>query len=610
MSSVHAAMHKPVLRRFIRLSRGYLDGDQRWRARFQTLAMLLLGAAQVALAIRLNLWSADLFDALERHASDRFLYQVGIFAALILGIMIVNMLHLQVKRDLQLGWRAWLTGHVLQDWMADARHYQISLLPGDHDNPDARIADDIRVATEAAIDLVHSAFYCLLLLVSFFSILWALSGVVMLDLAGVMLPIHGHMVWLAFLYAGAGSVLAFLVGGQLMSVANSRQTTEADFRFALAGARENAEAIALVQREADERQRLKRLFDLLQTVWNEQTVGLRSLMLFSSAYSVLATMFPLLVASPRYLAGSITLGALMQTGQAFQQMTAALSWPVDNFARLAEWHASVERILALHDAVDDLQQQIARQGEAGIRVSATAGPALTIRDLAIASPAHGVLASGISAEIQPGERVLITGDSEVGMMLFKAVTGIWLWGSGAVELPDNASIVFMPARPYLPHDRLRTILAYPADAAALPDETCHAVLRKVGLPQLEGQLDAVEAWDHLLSPADQQRLACANLLLRRPQWIFLAHATEALEAPEELALLHMLFVELAGATILTLSHRAGLDALHSRKLYLERKGDRIISVHDEGLPLVSAPAAASRFGRVRRLLASIREGLS
>lgn len=610
MSSLRAAMPKPVLGRFLLLSRGYFSGDLKWRARIQLAVMLLLGVAQVALVIRLNLWNADLFDALERHASDRFLYQVGIFAALILGIMVVNMVHLQVKRNLQLGWREWLTSHVVQDWMAEAHHYQISLLPGSHDNPDARIADDIRIATEAAIDLVHSAFYCLLLLFSFFGILWSLSGVLHVTLQDVTIPVYGHMVWLAFLYAGAGSVLAFLVGGQLMAVANNRQTTEADFRFALAEARENAEAIALVQREPNERQRLQRLFKAIRTIWDEQTIGLRSLMLFSSAYSVLATMFPILVASPRYLAGTITLGALMQTGQAFQQMTAALSWPVDNFARLAEWHASVERVLALRDAVDNLKRQIALRGEGGIQISATAGPSLSIRDLAIASPMNGVLASGISAEIQPGERVLITGDSEVGLMLFKAVTGIWLWGSGTIELPDNATIVFMPARPYLPHETLRAILAYPAEAATLDDDACNTALRKVGLTQLEGRLDAVEAWDHLLSPAEQQRLACANLLLRRPQWIFLAHATEFLEAEDELALLQTLFTELPDATILTLSHHAGFDALHSRKLYLEREGGKLVTVHDEGLPQPAGSAEAGHFGRIRRLLASIREGLS
>lgn len=589
--------------RFASMSSGYWNGDGRWRARLYLAAMLLLGVLQVTLAVRLNVWSADLFDALEHRSSERFAQQVLLFASLVVAIMLVNALHLSAKRELQVGWREWLTRRVLGEWMADARHYQISLLPGNHDNPDGRIAEDIRIATEAAIDLAHSAFYCVLLFCSFAAILWSLSGTVTI----AEIEIDGHLVWLALLYAGIGSGLAFLVGGPLIHVADRRQTAEANFRFGLAEVRENAEAIALVQREARERIRLGGLFDVVRDLWNEQTVGLRRLMLFSSAYSAMAAMFPILVSSPRFLAGSITLGALMQTGQAFQQITAALSWPIDNFPRMAEWHASIERVLALQDAVSTLDGAEGKQKAGRIQVSAVAGPALTIRDLSIASPANGVLASGISAEVLPGDRVLIAGDSEVGQMLFKAVTGIWLWGSGVIELPDDTSILFLPRHPYIPPESLRAILAYPGRAEDAADEACRAVLAQVGLERLGDSLDVTENWLRVLGPADQQRLACANALFRQPRWIFMDHATEQLEDAEEMALLTRLFGALPQATILTISDRPDVDKLHTRKILLERLTGTAVTTRET---TVAQSFYAASGGRLRKLLATIKEGFA
>lgn len=595
-----------ALLRFTVFSAGYWSGEARWRARLLLAAMVGLGILQVVLAVRLNLWSADLFDALEHRSSDRFTEQVLVFAVLVCAIMLVNALHLTAKRGLQVGWREWLTRRVLGEWMAEARHYQISLLPGDHDNPDGRIAEDIRIATEAAIELAHSALYCIMLFFSFAAILWSLSGTITVGTGGWEAEIDGHLVWLALLYAGIGSGLAFIVGGPLINVADRRQTAEANFRFGLAEAREHAEAIAMVQREARERSRLLMLFDTIRKLWNEQTVGLRRLLLFSSAYGVMATMFPILVSSPRYLAGGITLGALMQTGQAFQQITAALSWPIDNFPRLAELHASVDRFLALSDATRMPGHSGGGHHRAGIQISAVDGPSLAIRDLTIASPSSTIFASGISAEIFPGDRVLIAGDREIGQMLFKAVTGIWIWGSGTIELPDDASIVFLPRHPYLPSESLRSILAYPRPAEEVDDETCRDSLAKVGLERLTGSLDRAEDWTRSLTPADQQRLACANMLIQRPKWIFMDHATEQLEDRDELALLGLIFSELPEATVITNGERQGLDQLHKRKITLERQAGTEVSTHETAVK----PPFHVFGGRFRKLLETIKEGFA
>lgn len=593
-----------ALLRFVIHSAGYWNGEGRWRSRLLLAAMVGLGMLLVALTVRVNLWSADLFNALERRSSERFTEQVLVFAVLVCAIMLVNALHLTAKRGLQIGWREWLTQRLLGEWMTQARHYQISLLPGDHDNPDGRIAEDIRIATEAAIDLAHSALYCLVLFFSFAAILWSLSGIITVGTGAWEMSIGGHLVWLALLYAAVGSGLAFIVGGPLINVADRRQTTEANLRFGLAEAREHAEAIAMVQREARERNRLMLLFGAARELWNEQTVGLRRLLLFSSAYSVMATVFPILVSSPRYLAGAITLGTLMQIGQAFQQITAALSWPIDNFPRLAEWHASVDRILALSDACEAAAS--GGGSREGIQVAAVQGPSLAIRDLTIASPSNGILASGISAEIFPGDKVLIAGDREIGQMLFKAVTGIWTWGSGRVELPDDATIVFLPRHPYMPAESLRSILAYPGPAEKADDATCCAILAKVGLERLAGSLDVAEDWQRSLTPAEQQRLACANMLIQRPRWIFMDHATEQLEDNDELALLTLIFAELPDATIITNGERQGLGQLHKRKIMLERQAGTGVAAREATV----VPPIHGFGGGLRKLLEAIKQGFA
>ena len=616
MSAPAEANTWQAIRRFMALSSGYWNGPFKLRARLQVAALILLSVLQVVLAVRLNLWNADLFDALERHSMTRFASQVGIFVALVFGIMLTNAAHLHIKRRLQFGWRQWLTQQVVQNWMAEARQYQVALLPGDHANPDGRIAEDIRISTEYAIELAHSGFYCLLLFGSFFGILWSLSGVLTIDLGAFSFPLPGHMVLLALLYAGAGSLLAFVVGGRLVAAANARQTAEQDFRFGLVQARENTEAIALARSEAGERRRLGSLFAIIHDSWNDQTTGLRRLMLFSSAYGVLASVFPILVASPRYLAGSITLGMLMQTAQAFQQMTAALSWPVDNFPRLAEWQASVERVLGLQTALENLRNSIGQAGMQagvqgggrGIAVVAAAGPALNIRDVSITSPGGVLLASGINGSIPPGERVLIGGDDQAGQLLFKAVAGIWLWGSGRIELPDNASMLFMPRHPYLPRDTLRAQIAYPDPAESIPAAAARDLLGKVGLGRLSDELDKLDDWSTRLKLADQQRIGCARLLYRRPGWAFMAEATAALEPPDEIRMFELILAELPQTTLLTLDHRPHLEHFHTRKLELECRADRAVVVHETSG--YAQPAQFQQPARLRRWMESIKQGLS
>ncbi|MBP0465249.1 ABC transporter ATP-binding protein/permease [Roseomonas sp. PWR1] len=556
-------------RDFLRLAGPFwLAGRQRWRARFWTLAMALLGAAQVGLAIRLNLWNADFFDALERRSMDRFLTQIGIFAAIVGTAVLANAFHMVARRHLCLAWRDWLTRRVVGDWMEEARHYQVAQIPGDHDNPDGRIAEDIRIATEHAVDLAHSLLYATLLLGTFIGLLWSLSG--RISVLGLDMP--GHMVALSVAYAGIGSVVAFLLGRPLVRATDLRQTREADFRFGLVRARETAEPIALARGEGRERTRLGALFDAIGPAWAAQTQGLSRLTGFSAGYLTLAPVFPILVATPRYIAGTISLGTLMQTAQAFQQVTAALSWPVDNLARIAEWRASVERVLALEEGVRIVAAEAARVGPDAIVLDRSEGR-IGARGLCVATPDGTALLSDITLELTPGERALVDGDNEAAQALFRVLAGIWPWGQGIVDLPPDDGVTTIGERPHLPEGPLHEALVFPEAAAAHPTEAVMRALAATGLDSLSERMDEARDWDRDLGIAELQRIAFARILLHRPRWILLGDTTTALEASDADAMIDLLARELPQAGLLVMGRHPGAADRFTRRLTLTRRPD-------------------------------------
>ncbi|MBP2291352.1 ABC transporter ATP-binding protein/permease [Azospirillum rugosum] len=563
-------------RRFIGLAGGYWAGDKKWTVRLLTGALGLLTVGQVVVPILINLWSQRLFDALEQRSMDRFMTMIAAVGGIILFNIANTILHLRVKRRIQLGWRTWLTDRLLNDWLSRGRQHQVTYLPGDHDNPDGRIAEDIRISTEVAIDLGLSLSYCAMLLISFTNILWMLSGAPEVTVAGITFHMHGYLLYIALLYAAIGTTIALVMGKPLVNAVNRRQGHEASFRFGLARVRENAQAVALLHGESGERGRLFGLFQGVRRGWIGQTRALSNMMIFSATYSVLSSAFPILVAAPSYIAGHISLGVLMQTAQAFQQTVGALSWPIDNLARAAEWKASVERVLGLHEALQRLDREIGGEGTERIVVDRTDDERwLSFTDLSIADPDGRRVLEPFTLEIKPGERVLISGDPAAAVRLFRAVARVWPWGSGRIALPAHTRVFFMPERPYLPHDTLRAALSYPVGPEMVSDHAARAAMERVGLSHLLPQLDENEAWDEILAVPEQQRLGFARLLIRRPDWIFVEDATDSLDPDSEEAMLRLIDEEFPKATLITIGSHAGLEAHHRRKLVLERFGDSV-----------------------------------
>jgi putative ATP-binding cassette transporter len=555
---------------FIRLSAPFWQSENKTTIRRLTFALFGLTVLQIVIAVVITEWSANLFNALENHSMAGVWTQVGLIILIFIANIFVTVTHFKIKRTLQLDWRNWLTTTLIGQWMNDGRHYLITHIQNNnaHDNPDGRIAEDVRIATESAIDLAHSLTFCSLLLISFTKILWTLSGVVTLDLGLFEIPIYGHLVWLAMLYATGASILGWWIGRPLTQATDSRQTVEANFRFGLVNARENSLAISLVHGEQTEQGRFYGLFNDIIEAWQRQTTAWTHILMFTSGHSILLMAFPILVSAPRYVLGSISLGALMQSAQAFQQMASALSWPVDNMAKIAEWRASVERVLSLVHSLDTLEKEIATRDPHRIQLIKTDVPFLKLQDLCVVRLDGVVCVNKMNVEIKAGERILITGNAFTGSKLFKAIVGFWPWGEGQIELP-NDEVVFVPPRPYLPIGTLRAAICYPQMESDINQTELEEKLDLVGLSELREHLDnEIDSWDSALSREQQQRLGAVRLLLQQPKWILLQQAFDSLDSDGEIAILRLICQELPKSAILTITHESRAEAFHQRKITL------------------------------------------
>ena len=478
-------------------------------------------------------------------------------------------IHLHIRRRLQIDWRTWLTQVTTRRWLSAGRQYQLGLLAEECDNPDGRIAEDIRVATELAVEFAQSILQCLLQLVTFLSVLWVLSGSLPVKVGSLEFALPGYMVWAAVLYALFGSILTYALGRGLIEAGNVRQGREADVRSVLIRARENAEGIALMRGEADERARLSEAMTDLRAAWHAQTRGQGSLGLLTSALAYLAPVVPLVVALPRYLGGDLQLGGLMQTAQAFSSVQWALSWLIDNFSRFADWRASTDRVVQLHTALHDLEDTI--DTPVGEHIAVTFGDTdrLVLREVGLSRPDGETMVAEAEVEILPGERVLIRGQSGSGKStIMRAIAGVWPWGRGAVELP-RGSIAFMPQKPYFPLGTLREVMLYPENPDGIVDDDLREALHEVGLDHLRGRLDEEERWDHILSGGEQQRVAFARVLIHKPAWVFMDEATSALDDAGQANILRLLAKRLPDTAVVSIGHRPGLEAFHTRELFLE-----------------------------------------
>lgn len=568
-SATREAPHRPPVRprmfetarpgpgamRMLRMLAGIFSTPNRWRAIVLIATALTVTILEVLLVLRLASWNAEFFDLLDKRTFTGLVTQAWTFFAIVLAMMVLQALSLESKLRLQLVLRTYLTASVRDTWMSEGRHYRLRYIGGAHGNEDGRIAEDARLVCEWVVEFLVSLLYALTQLVLFVGVLWLYSGPLYIATGNLAFTIPGHMVWIALIYAGLGAVITILIGSPLVRATDDRQTAEANHRALLTSALTHSQAIALARSERGERRRLAQAFDAICVAWSRQRSSLRNLMFMNAGYAQLTAVLPLLILAPRYFAGEMTLGTLMQVTIAFGQVTAALSWLSSNYSSVAQWEASAERVLQLQDAVaDSSDSHFSEQKGSFARVREN-GSALAFHDLSLVLPDGNVVVEHFSAEIKPGESVLLETTPQGAEALFRAVAGLSLWGAGRIELPEDAEPFFMGEHPHIPPGPLLDVIIETIDPVRPPMHDVAQVLAIVGLTHLTPLLATSSNWEEELGVEDQQRIAFARTLLQRPRWILMHEATSAMSSAEEQDLLDLIRRELPDSAMIVITHR-------------------------------------------------------
>ena len=556
-----------------RLARPYFFSEDRWAGRILLGAVIALELLIVAINVMLNQWNNRFYNALQERNWDNFVWELLFFCALAAAFIVLAVYKLYLNQWLQIRWRRWMTRQYLDRWLANANHYRMQLLGDAADNPDQRISEDINLFIDRTLTLTVGLLSAIVTLFSFIVILWTLSTAAPLLLFGTSFVIPGYLVWAALLYAMVGTALTHLIGWPLVGLNFRQQRFEADFRFNLVRLRENSEQIALLRGESDEREQLLNRFG--RVVGNFMQIMLRTkkLTFLTASYTQVATIFPFIVISPAYFAGTIQLGGLMQTASAFTSVQTALSFFIDAYRQLAEWRAVIARLDGFDIAVES--GQAAAIAKPGIEVVPHTGKdAIRIDDLVVRLPQGGALVAADDLVIAAGERVLVTGSSGAGKStLFRAIAGTWPFGAGTIHVPKGAKVMTLPQRPYFSIGTLAAAVTYPAEPGTFSAEVLAEVITAVGLPALAGRLTEEAHWNRMLSLGEQQRLGIARAILQAPDYLFLDEATASLDESAEAAIYRLLDERLQHTTIVSIGHRSTLSAFHHRGIALVRDGD-------------------------------------
>jgi putative ATP-binding cassette transporter len=590
-----------LLRRFWHSAAGFWTGDRRYNAWLLSAALLLVILLVVGAAYAMNAWNRAIFDALQNRDSAAvarlsLLYFIILAFSVLFGIAQVHF-----RMAIQRRWRGWINDHLVDRWLSNGRYYQLNLVKGDHANPESRIADDVRIATESPVDFVSGVTHALLSAATFIVVLWTIGGSLDITVAGFALHVPGFLVLAALAYALLASGSMVLVARRFASASENKNQSEAEYRYVLTRLRENGESIALIQGEEEERKGLSRALRKVLAAWRDIAIQNMKTTSVSQTSGFIAPVLPIILCAPKFLDGSMSLGQVMQAASAFTIVQGAFNWLVDNYPKLADWTASARRAASLMASLDALEEAAGGDDVTRISIDREAeGPALRLRDLSVTLDDGTAVLSETDVAVEHGERVLIAGESGTGKStLVRAIAGLWPWGGGSVEVKKGAKMFLLPQRPYVPVGTLRRAATYPdAPESRSPEEIADA-FKRVGLDHLADKLDDEGPWDQTLSGGEKQRLAFSRILLHKPDIVVLDEATAALDPASQVKLMELV-ADRPDTTLLSVGHRPELEAFHTRKIELERRREGAKLVRDIELPSEPMHRSLWRWTRRRR----------
>jgi putative ATP-binding cassette transporter len=557
---------------FLRFAGGFWRGPTRTTAWLLVLGLGLSLVLSTAVTVGLNRWQRWFFDALEKKDAETAAWAVLVFLGIIAAMAAIGVAIVITRETLQVRWRAWIVERLVGLWIGNNRFYHLSATHAEPDNPEYRISDDTRWATEPLVDIVIGLFSSIIGAAAFISILWTVGGSLKVTALGLPLVIPAYMVLLALAYGALASGLMLWIGRALVGCVAAKNAAEGEFRFGLMRLRENAESVALAGGGTAEQAALKGLYGNVVARWLAIVRQHGRITWITNASGPMIPIMPLLFAAPKYFAGEFTLGEVVQLAAAFVQVQLAISWIVDNYNRLAEWFASARRVMDMVEACDGLDRDLACLGGNGIVVERTEDSALVVSRLAVTSADGRPLVAADGIRIPQGSRVHVHGTTSAGKSsLVRALSGLWPWGRGTIGVPRSARVMVVPQRPYLPTGTLRGALLYPDRSVAVTEAEIRVALGDAGLDHLADRLEATERWDQVLGNGERQRLCVARALIHRPDILLLDDALAALDEASQTALEDRLTQRLPGATLISLGQRPRASAPGILHFTIERR---------------------------------------
>jgi vitamin B12/bleomycin/antimicrobial peptide transport system ATP-binding/permease protein len=585
----------PVVQRIARIASPYFLAEERSTLNFWPLGkfsvslghsavallvfLIVLNQAQVGIALRLNFFYRDFYNALQNYDVSAFWYQlIWVFGVWATISVVTNLIEIVANSVLLIRWREYMAADYNRRWLSAGAHYRMSLA-GTADNPDQRIAEDTRAFLNQTYAFSLTLLTQISTLVSFAIILWNLP--VTIRVPGTDIVIPGFIFWATFLYAALATWITHLIGRWLIPLEFEQEKREADFRFSMARLREYSEQIASMRGEKAELAHLGQRFRAI--VRNFYDLMWRKLKItsFTLSYNQANVVIPFLLLAPGYFAKEFQLGTLTQTSSAFGRVETALSFIINSYQSIASYLASINRLTSFEAAI----QQAQESQEGGVDRDRRPGESLTIDGATLTLPNGKPIVRADGLALGGARATLLVGPSGSGKStLFRAIAGIWPFGEGKVGIPERADVMLLPQRPYLPQGSLRAALAYPAEENAFSDAALRDAMDKVRLGHLSERLDEVDLWGQRLSGGEQQRLAVARALLAKPNWLLLDEATASLDEKLEGEIYETIRTGLPETKVVSIGHRSTLREMHDAVVTMEPNADGTFSPRAATVP--------------------------
>lgn len=531
---------------------------ERYKVGVYLLIALACDLINVYTTARLSDWSRDFFNSLQSRNLEEFMTQLGILCILasVSLVLFANQKFFCSKAILI--WRRWLSAHYVNRWLSSKCYYRETGL-GNLDNPDQRIAQDLQLFPALTINMIFDFIDSIGSLGVFSVILWKLSDQYII--LGYHVP--GSLLWIAIAFVIVGTYFTHLIGKPLINLEKQSQKIEADYRYGLMRIRDNAKAIGAYGGELYEEKSLSERFKHVYTVWINMYIKRRHMNYFHSGYTQLSAYVPYIVAAPQYFAGAFQMGEIMQTVQAFGGVRVALSWFIFNYSSLAEWKATVDRLIQFENAIRKSERQ------KNFIVKESDEEKLLLKDIELILPDGKKLAYIPKLEINKGEHVALSGPSNAGKStLLYTIKGLWGYGKGTIEKPKGKAI-FLSQNPYLPIGTIAQVLTYPDEKLKLQDKDILHALEKVKLDHLKGKIHEFNNWELILSGGEQQRLALARIWVQNPDWVYMDESLSATDIECRNEILKNIEKDFPNITIFAIHHDEKVNPFYDRDLKWE-----------------------------------------